>query len=1079
MFGVWLTTTSCVRQVAFTKQGYLSAHNKTLMHRRGDKLHYPTEKFLDPNRPYKCDVCRESFTQKNILLVHYNSVSHLHRLKLQQAQSPPWGDTEAAAGAGAGTGAGEGGDGDEKKPHRCQVCRVAYSQSSTLEIHMRSVLHQTRVARVEDWPPAGEEKGAAATPPAAHAPPATPPAGHAHRATPTTAHAPRATPPAGHAHPATPTTAAEAVAPPASPAAPVAPPSGQNNKRLLQEMLQQRKAAGGMVGGMAGGVTGLPPVSMSGVVPPPTALLSPPQQAPLISQALLQQSILAAAASAHFQQQQLQLQHQQQQQLQQQQQQLQQQLQQQQLQQQLFACTKCSSQFVSQEAVLQHHAHCTAGGRPRGKPRIQRSLLENIGFECVMQFNEYTQPERLATPPPPPLEAPPGGEPEKLPEMQPGACATCGKRFSSVWVLKAHEEEVHAKQLQHAAVERYADEFRRRYDEKQAAAALLSPPDPAPAPSPAPSAAPTAVSHAAAATAALLQMPLFSGMLSPLGLPLAMTMAPPLMPNPQMLLPPHVPSDLFALPPMLLDPNFLMQQNCTAAMTSFLAAQHGSTAAAAAAAHAAAQQQKRARTRITDDQLRILRAHFDLNSSPSEAQIAAMSERASLPPKVIKHWFRNTLFKERQRNKDSPYNFSVPPATTLNLEEYEKTGRVDEAPPPPPTTPAVTVPPPPPPPNAETAPAAKVDGTESYESEVGSQPPAEVTTPKSTSPSEASQGSSAFNTVMSSMADDGVSSLMCDDGVHQSPPGSAGYLLGKRANRTRFNDYQIKVLQEYFDQNAYPKDDDLEHLSRLLNLGPRIIVVWFQNARQKARKNYENQPVSGVATAGAVTDVTDASPPACAASASTAASPDDGETRYSRTPGLNYQCKRCLTVFQRYYELIKHQKMYCFSEDERPAASPAAPPAAPSAAAAAADYACAECAQRFTHFDQWREHQVEHLAAKALGPVTADSAEASSTASSAASKELCFKPNSAFAMLHSVAKQVSTRPLGMPVRTAVLLKYKRDLKECVLFTDDISIMKRQFTTVLNHTPNLDVYIGNVPCVRILKRQRLMIHNWLY
>lgn len=50
--------------------------------RKSDKgLTYPLEKYLDPNRPYKCDVCKESFTQKNILLVHYNSVSHLHRLK--------------------------------------------------------------------------------------------------------------------------------------------------------------------------------------------------------------------------------------------------------------------------------------------------------------------------------------------------------------------------------------------------------------------------------------------------------------------------------------------------------------------------------------------------------------------------------------------------------------------------------------------------------------------------------------------------------------------------------------------------------------------------------------------------------------------------------------------------------------------------------------------------------------------------------------------------------------------------------------------------------------------------------------
>ena len=87
-----------------------------------------------------------------------------------------------------------------------------------------------------------------------------------------------------------------------------------------------------------------------------------------------------------------------------------------------------------------------------------------------------------------------------------------------------------------------------------------------------------------------------------------------------------------------------------------------------------AAQQKRARTRITDDQLKILRAHFDINNSPSEDQIHEMASQSGLPPKVIKHWFRNTLFKERQRNKDSPYNFNNPPSTTLNLEEYEKTG---------------------------------------------------------------------------------------------------------------------------------------------------------------------------------------------------------------------------------------------------------------------------------------------------------------------------------------------------------------------------------------------------------------------
>ena len=42
---------------------------------------YSLDKYMDPKRPFKCDVCKESFTQKNILLVHFNSVSHLHRMK--------------------------------------------------------------------------------------------------------------------------------------------------------------------------------------------------------------------------------------------------------------------------------------------------------------------------------------------------------------------------------------------------------------------------------------------------------------------------------------------------------------------------------------------------------------------------------------------------------------------------------------------------------------------------------------------------------------------------------------------------------------------------------------------------------------------------------------------------------------------------------------------------------------------------------------------------------------------------------------------------------------------------------------
>merc|ERR1712223_1429988 len=125
-----------------------------------------------------------------------------------------------------------------------------------------------------------------------------------------------------------------------------------------------------------------------------------------------------------------------------------------------------------------------------------------------------------------------------------------------------------------------------------------------------------------------------------------------------------------------------------------------------------------------------------------------------------------------------------------------------------------------------------------------------------------------------------------------SPGGHQGMgIHGKRANRTRFSDYQVKVLQEFFDKNAYPKDDDLEYLSKLLGLTPRVVVVWFQNARQKARKAYENQPSNEVLM-------------------------DDVEGRFTRTPSLSYQCKKCNLEFQRYYELIRHQKQHCYKEED-------------------------------------------------------------------------------------------------------------------------------------------------------------------
>jgi AT-binding transcription factor 1 len=78
-----------------------------------------------------------------------------------------------------------------------------------------------------------------------------------------------------------------------------------------------------------------------------------------------------------------------------------------------------------------------------------------------------------------------------------------------------------------------------------------------------------------------------------------------------------------------------------------------------------------------------------------------------------------------------------------------------------------------------------------------------------------------------------------------------------------------------------------------MQLSPRVIVVWFQNARQKARKIYENTPHgAGGGTAG-----------------------DPTSDRFVKTPGCNYQCRRCALVFQRYYELIQHQQKHCYKDD--------------------------------------------------------------------------------------------------------------------------------------------------------------------
>uniref|UniRef100_A0A672IIH2 Homeobox domain-containing protein n=1 Tax=Salarias fasciatus TaxID=181472 RepID=A0A672IIH2_SALFA len=156
---------------------------------------------------------------------------------------------------------------------------------------------------------------------------------------------------------------------------------------------------------------------------------------------------------------------------------------------------------------------------------------------------------------------------------------------------------------------------------------------------------------------------------------------------------------------------------------------------------------------------------------PSDDEINKMSTLSGLPHKVIKHWFRNTLFKERQRDKDSPYNFNNPPTTALE---------------------------------------------ESKEDVVQSQP-------LTLSPCSLSPGL-PVNTGPQTQSTD----------FFRGEPNR-----GRRSSRTRFTEQQLETLQGVFEATPYPREEEYDRLSALLSLPNRVIVVWFQNARQRARKNQD------------------------------------------------------------------------------------------------------------------------------------------------------------------------------------------------------------------------------------------------
>ena len=229
------------------------------------------------------------------------------------------------------------------------------------------------------------------------------------------------------------------------------------------------------------------------------------------------------------------------------------------------------------------------------------------------------------------------------------------------------------------------------------------------------------------------------------------------------------------------------------------------------------------RTKITDEQRAIFREYFNINNLPSDEEMDEICRRTKLGRKVVKHWFRNTLFKERQKNQNSPYNLNVPPTLNSTSEgEEEGKSKIQEG------DEIVMV-------KTEQIDNDKDQLSDDLESEpgdgqVGDEPVEDVD-----DDDEGDRPASA----------DGSTRSFSPSHIESRQTGSSW----RRASRTKFSDYQLQSLMEAFERNAYPREEDQKRLSKQLGLSQRVIIVWFQNQRQKTRRSSQGSVMS-VASSG-------------------------------------------------------------------------------------------------------------------------------------------------------------------------------------------------------------------------------------
>jgi len=206
--------------------------------------------------------------------------------------------------------------------------------------------------------------------------------------------------------------------------------------------------------------------------------------------------------------------------------------------------------------------------------------------------------------------------------------------------------------------------------------------------------------------------------------------------------------------------------------------------------------------RKTNDQLQILRDHFEINNRPSKDHIQLIARSSELSTTEIETWFRNALYRERQSNRDlssAPHNDNQVSSRTFSFEEYEATGQGQPLP--------------------------TVENNcrmFSADAALGSYPqlhPVQLASPGSWHQSD---DGLAIPSPTFSIESDSVS-------------------ITKRA-KTKFSVDQINVLQEFFKNKYYPDRSDLASLSKLLNLKTSVLLTWFYHARRKLKQVLNQQP---------------------------------------------------------------------------------------------------------------------------------------------------------------------------------------------------------------------------------------------